>query len=102
MPLSISRLLPPSCAGDARRRRVGGEDEGEDENRASRVRPWGPDGPVPGLRAGLTSRRSPCGSYFDGHFAITPFGATVKPSGDSVPFSTTSASSLNVSGTTPV
>ena len=41
-------------------------------------------------------------SYFDGHFAITPLGCTLKPSGESVPLSTTSASLLNVSGTTPV
>ena len=34
-------------------------------------------------------------SYFEGHFAITPFGATWNPSGVSVPFNTTSASSLN-------
>src|SRR5918999_1701566 len=30
------------------------------------------------------------GSYFEGHLAITPFGATWKPSGVRVPFSTTS------------
>src|SRR5262245_46622580 len=41
-------------------------------------------------------------SYFDGHFAMTPFRSTWNPSGLSVPLSTTSAPSLNVSGTTPV
>ena len=33
---------------------------------------------------------------------MTPFGATWNPSAPSVPFSTTSASSENVSGTMPV
>ena len=41
-------------------------------------------------------------SYFDGHLAMTPLGATWKPSASSVPFRTTSASSANVSGTMPV
>ena len=41
-------------------------------------------------------------SYFDGHFAITPFGSVWKPLVVSLPLSTTSASSLNVSGTMPV
>src|SRR5471032_523058 len=42
------------------------------------------------------------GSYFDGHFAITPFGATRNPSAVNWPLSTTSDPVLNVSGTTPV
>ena len=42
------------------------------------------------------------GSYFDGHFAMTPFRSTSNPWGPSRPFSTTSAPPLNVSGTTPV
>ena len=41
-------------------------------------------------------------SYFDGHFATTPFGTTWNPFGPSFPRSTTSASGLNVSGTIPV
>ena len=46
-------------------------------------------------------------SYFDGHFAITPSGSCgIRPSPSGVPFSTpfstTSDSSLNVSGTTPI
>ena len=43
-------------------------------------------------------------SYFDGHFAMMPFGSVWKPpSGVSRPFSTTSAPSWkNVSGTMPV
>ncbi len=41
-------------------------------------------------------------SYFDGHFAITPFASTAKPSDFRWPFSTTSDPSLNVSGTMPV
>src|SRR5262245_25622835 len=40
--------------------------------------------------------------YFDGHFAMTPFGSTAKPSGPRRPFNTTSEPFLNVSGTTPV
>src|ERR1700724_2204116 len=42
------------------------------------------------------------GSYFDGHFAITPFASVWNPSAFKRPFRTTSASSLKVSGTTPV
>src|SRR4051812_48980027 len=42
------------------------------------------------------------GSYFDGHFAITPFGSVANPLAVRRPFKTTSASSLNVSGTIPV
>ena len=53
-----------------------------------------PDAPAGGSFAG---------SYFDGHFAITPSFATWNvPSGASLPFSTTSESSLKVSGTMPV
>src|SRR4029453_13854424 len=48
---------------------------------------------------GLFDRADPgFGSYFDGHFAITPLDSTSKPCGVSTPFNTTSASSLNVSG----
>src|SRR5258705_4769352 len=43
------------------------------------------------------------GSYFDGHFAITPsFSTWNVPSGASLPFSTTSESVLKVSGTMPL
>ena len=52
--------------------------------------------------AGGVGRRVFDGSYFDGHFAITPFRSTWNPSGLSVPLSTTSAPSLKVSGTTPL
>ena len=56
-------------------------------------------GALPGVPAG----GSLAGSYFDGHFAITPSFATWKvPSVESLPFSTTSESALNVSGTMPV
>ena len=41
-------------------------------------------------------------SYFEGHFAITPFGSVWKPVEVSLPLNTTSASPLNVSGTIPV
>ena len=41
-------------------------------------------------------------SYLDGHLATTPFGMVRKPVGVSRPRRTTSASSLNVSGTMPV
>src|SRR5436190_22586477 len=41
-------------------------------------------------------------SYFDGHLAMTPLGSVWKPSAVSSPLRTTSASSLNVSGTIPV
>src|SRR2546421_1068291 len=38
-------------------------------------------------------------SYFDGHFATTPLGSVWKPPSEvRLPFRTTSASSLNVSG----
>ena len=43
-----------------------------------------------------------CALYFDGHLAITPSRSTANPSGPRCPFSTTSAPSLKVSGTTPV
>ncbi len=41
-------------------------------------------------------------SYFDGHFAITPFGLDANPCGPSCPLSTTSEPLLKVSGTMPV
>src|SRR5687768_9789835 len=41
-------------------------------------------------------------SYFEGHLAVTPPGSTWNPSGVRRPVSTTSAPSLNVSGTSPV
>ena len=58
--------------------------------------------PREAMRVLRSGRAGSSASYFDGHFAITPFGSVWKPSGVSLPFSTTSASSLNVSGTMPV
>src|SRR6266550_2631420 len=56
-----------------------------------------------GALPGAPAAGSLAGSYFDGHFAITPSFATWKvPSAASLPFSTTSESALNVSGTMPV
>src|SRR5262245_22414677 len=69
----------------------------EDRTRAGRREDYVP-GVLPGTCAGI----SVFASYFDGHLAMTPLGATSKPCGDNVPLTTTSDPSLNVSGTTPV
>ena len=58
-----------------------------------KIRPQPPD--VPGAMPFA-------GSYFDGHFAMTPPGTTENPSGPRVPFRTTSDPCLKVSGTIPV
>ena len=51
--------------------------------------------------AAFAAAPPPEASYLDGHFAITPLGSTANPCGPRVPFTTTSASDLNVSGTMP-
>ena len=50
---------------------------------------------------GLTGSPEPA-TYFEGHFAVTPPGATSNPCGLRRPVSTTSAPSLKVSGTMPL
>ena len=90
------RLAPRT--GDGNRRRVGGDNESGKQTELSEGchgQDHTPGGLAVATLPGLAS-------YLDGHFAITPFGSTSNPDGDSVPFSTTSASSLKVSGTMPV
>ena len=87
------RRLGARRAGSGGRRRNRECDEPRRRERASRGAPAS----EPECRRAFF-----CASYFDGHFAMTPFGATWNPSRPSVPFSTTSASSANVSGTMPV
>ena len=82
---------PSPAAGDRRREGIAGDDERGQQRERSEAGNLAPAAVAGGL-----------GSYFDGHFAMTPFGSTEKPPSCSLPLSTTSEAFLNVSGTTPV
>ena len=86
---------PPRAApraDDRHDRRVAADDErGEQQERAEG-----------GHGLAYASCCCRCARTSTGTSPSTPFGSAWNPSGVSVPFSTTSASSLNVSGTTPV
>ena len=86
---------PPPRAGHRDDRRVGADDERREQQERAE---GGHLADCPAFFAA---------SYFEGHFAMMPFGSTCEARpGVSCPFSTTSASSpgrsLNVSGTMPL
>ena len=103
----------PTRAGDRCRNRVGAGDEGCEENERTECRhDCGPavlvsrdhgDRAV-AVRSASDARRagSLVASYFDGHFAITPFGETSKPCGPELALQHDFGAILERVGDTPV